>query len=143
MKSNLKKYANLSLLYFILAMVAGVFYREYTKALGFQGRTALAFVHGHFLVLGTLLMLIVLILAKVFNLDEEKKMKPFLILHSIGLPLMGACLFARGIVQVSGVVLSSGADHAISGIAGISHVLVFVAILMLLLSVKNAVSNNH
>lgn len=143
MTKNLKKYANLSLIYFILAMVAGVFYREYTKALDFQGRTALAFVHGHFLVLGTLLMLIVLILAKVINVDEEKKMKPFLVLHSIGLPLMGGCLFVRGIFQVKGTLLSSAADHAISGIAGVSHVLVFIALLMLLLSVKSAVTKTN
>ena len=32
---------NLSLLYFILAMVCGVFYREFTKINGYEGRTAL------------------------------------------------------------------------------------------------------
>ena len=54
----MRKMLNLSLLYFILAMVCGVFYREFTKINGYEGRTALAFAHVHFMVLGMALFLI-------------------------------------------------------------------------------------
>lgn len=43
----MKKYFNVSLCYAIAAMVAGVFYREFTKAMGFTGPTTLLRVHPH------------------------------------------------------------------------------------------------
>ena len=41
----MKRYMNASILYAILAMVGGVFYREFTKFYGFIDRTSLGFVH--------------------------------------------------------------------------------------------------
>ena len=38
----MKKYANSALIYAILAMVGGVFFREFTKFNGFEGATTLA-----------------------------------------------------------------------------------------------------
>ena len=37
----MKRYMNLALLYAVLAMARGVFYREFTKFNGFTARTAL------------------------------------------------------------------------------------------------------
>ena len=37
----MKKTVNLAFFYAIMAMVGGVFYREFTKYSGFEGRTAL------------------------------------------------------------------------------------------------------
>ena len=45
----MKKDANSALIYAILAMVGGVFFREFTKFNGFEGATTLAFVHTHYL----------------------------------------------------------------------------------------------
>ena len=36
----MKKLWNLSFTYFILGIASGVFYREYTKHMGFEGRTS-------------------------------------------------------------------------------------------------------
>lgn len=44
----MKKYFNLAIIYAILAMISGVFYREFTKFLDFEGTTTLAFTHIHF-----------------------------------------------------------------------------------------------
>ena len=48
----MKKLINTSFLYLILALAAGVFYREFTKFNSFTGKTTLAVVHTHLFVLG-------------------------------------------------------------------------------------------
>ncbi len=58
----MKRYVNSALLYALLAMVGGVFYREFTKFNGFTGRTALAFVHAHYFLLGMVVFLLLLLL---------------------------------------------------------------------------------
>ena len=37
----MKKILNISFIYFLLAMIGGVFYREFTKIIGFTGQTTL------------------------------------------------------------------------------------------------------
>ena len=58
----LKRYINTSLLYAILAMIGGVFYREFTKFNGFSGKTALGVVHTHYFMLGMVFFLLLLLL---------------------------------------------------------------------------------
>lgn len=94
----MRKMLNLSLLYFILAMVCGVFYREFTKINGYEGRTALAFAHVHFMVLGMTLFLILALFAKSGGLTEQRSFRIFLVLYNIGLPLMVVMLIIRGII---------------------------------------------
>ena len=139
----MKKLANLSIIYFILAMAGGVFYREFTKFNDFTGQTALSVVHTHLMVLGTIVFLIVLLMAKNFPLLEEKLFKPFMIIYNIALTLMAVTLLVRGVFQVRGTLLSTAVDASISGIAGITHVALFVSLLMLLLAIKNSVSKNN
>ena len=43
----MKRFMNTALLYAILAMVGGVFYREFTKFFGFTAKTTLSVVHVH------------------------------------------------------------------------------------------------
>ena len=134
----MRKMLNLSLLYFILAMVCGVFYREFTKINGYEGRTALAFAHVHFMVLGMALFLILALFAKSGGLTEQRSFRIFLVLYNIGLPLMVVMLIIRGIIQVLGIVPAKGADASISGIAGISHIVLAVALGFLFAALKGA-----
>ena len=48
----MKRYINTALVYAILAMIGGVFYREFTKFNGFTAKTTLAFLHTHYFMLG-------------------------------------------------------------------------------------------
>lgn len=50
-------------------------------------------------------------------------------------------LLVRGVTQVLGLSLSSGASAAISGIAGIGHILTGVGIVTLLVSLKKLAKN--
>ena len=58
----MKRYMNLALVYSILAMAGGVFYREFTKFCGFAGKTTLSVVHTHYFLLGMVFFLLLLLL---------------------------------------------------------------------------------
>lgn len=117
----MKKYFTLSFIYLILALIGGVFYREFTKAFEFTGKTTLSIVHVHFFVLGVVLFLIIAILNHLINLLQNKGFKVFLILYNISLPFIAVMFLTRGIIQVLDLSLSPAINSLISGIAGVSH----------------------
>lgn len=135
----MKRYSNAALLYAILAMVGGVFYREFTKFNGFTGRTSLGFVHTHYFLLGMVFFLLLLLLEKNFSFTGAKTGRILMVYH-IGLNLTTVMLVVRGVLQVLGTSLSSGMNAAISGIAGIGHILLGVSLVLLLVQVKGSVS---
>lgn len=137
---NLKRYMNASMLYAILAMVGGVFYREFTKFNSFTTKTSLGVVHTHYFLLGMVVFLLLLLLEKNFAFTGAKT-KRLLLTYHIGLNLTAVMLAVRGVTQVLGVTLSSSMSAAISGIAGTGHILLGVSLLLLLLQVKRSVSD--
>ena len=137
---NLKRYMNASMLYAILAMAGGVFYREFTKFNSFTAKTSLGVVHTHYFLLGMVVFLLLLLLEKNFAFTGAKT-KRLLLTYHIGLNLTAVMLVVRGVTQVLGVALSSSMSAAISGIAGIGHILLGVSSLLLLLQVKRSVSD--
>ena len=137
----MKKYLNYSLGYAIAAMVGGVFYREFTKWNGFTGVTALGKVHAHLFMLGMLVFLVVALFAAHNDLAEQKTFRVFMYLYNIGLPLTAVMLVVRGIPQVLHITLQAGADAAISGVAGIGHILIGTGLILLLISLKKTAKN--
>lgn len=135
----MKRYMNTALLYAILAMVGGVFYREFTKFNGFTAKTTLSVVHTHYFLLGMVLFLLLLVLEKSFSFTGPKTGRVLTVYH-IGLNLTAVILVVRGVVQVLGTTLSAGMNAAISGMAGIGHVLLGVSLVLLLLQIKRSVS---
>lgn len=132
----MRKTLNISFMYFILAMAGGVFYREITKFMGFTGRTVLADVHVHLLVLGMMLFLVLTLFCKTMDLAEEPKFKKFLILYNVGLPLMATMLIVRGVTQVLELEVSAAGNGMISGFAGIAHILLLIAFIFLFGALK-------
>lgn len=53
-----RHFATLAMVYAVIAMALGVFYREFTKFSGFAGRTSLSFLHTHYFALGMVFFLI-------------------------------------------------------------------------------------
>lgn len=135
----MKRYINSALLYAILAMAGGVFYREFTKFNGFAGKTALSVVHTHYFLLGMVFFLVLLLLEKSFSFTGAKTGRVLVVYH-VGLNLAAAMLVVRGVTQVLIPTLSSGMSAAISGIAGIGHILLGISMVLLLVQVKRAVS---
>ena len=76
-----------------------------------------------------------------FNLQKQKTFRVFLVTYNIGVPLSAVMLLVRGITQVLGLTLSSGASAAISGIAGIGHILTGVGLILLLVALKKTAKN--
>lgn len=127
----MKKLINTSFVYAILAMIGGVFYREFTKFNGFVGKTALSVVHTHLFMLGMVFFLLVLLLAKQYKeIIENKRFKLFYCTYNAGLLLATAMFIWRGILQVLGTNISSGLNASISGMAGIGHILLGVGIII-------------
>ncbi len=132
----MRKTLNISFIYFILAMAGGVFYREITKIMGFTGRTVLADVHVHLLMLGMMLFLVLSLFCKTMELAEEPKFKKFLILYNVGLPLMVIMLIVRGVTQVLELEVSAAGNGMISGFAGIAHIVLLIAFIFLFGALK-------
>ena len=133
----MKRYMNWAVLYAILAMVGGIFYREFTKFNGFTAKTTLGVVHTHYFLLGMVFFLLLLLLEKNLSFTGPKTGR-ILVLYHIGLNLTAVMFVVRGITQVLGIALSSGMNAAISGIAGIGHILLGISLLLILLQMKRS-----
>ena len=133
----MKKIWNASMLYLLLAMAGGVFYREFSKFHGYTGKTTLAYVHVHFLVLGMFLFLLTALFASQKpELLHNKLFQRFFALYNIALPFMVTTMLVRGPLQVLQTELTKASNAMISGFAGISHILMAVSLVMYLLALK-------
>lgn len=134
----MKRYMNTALLYAVLAMIGGIFYREFTKFNGYTAKTTLSVVHTHYFLLGMVFFLLLLVLEKNFSFTGAKTGRVLAVYHA-GLNLTAVMFVVRGITQVLGITLSSGMNAAISGIAGIGHIMLGISLVLLLLQIKRSV----
>ena len=135
----MKRYMNTALLYAVFAMAGGVFYREFTKFNGFTGKTTLSVVHTHYFLLGMVFFLLLLLLEKNFSFTGAKTGRVLAAYH-IGLTLTAVMFVVRGLTQVLAPALSRGMDAAISGMAGIGHILLGVSMVLLLVQIRRSVT---
>lgn len=124
-----KRYINYSIVYAVLVMVGGVFYREFTKMNGYTAWTTLSVVHTHYFILSMMFFLILGLVSMNINL----KINRAVLFYNIGLNLTAIMLVVRGIVQVLGFKVVS---TLISGIAGIGHIVLGVSLILILLDIK-------
>lgn len=131
----MKKLMNTAFIYAIIALVSGVFYREFTRISNYTGKTSLAVAHVHLLALGSLMFLILVLFEKEFKITKNKFFGKFYIIYNAGLVFMTGMFIWRGVDQVLG--LNGGA--MISGIAGLSHIIFTVGIIMMFIVLRNEV----
>lgn len=129
---TVKKNYYAALLYMIAGLAAGLFYREFTKANDFTGETQLSVAHTHLLALGMLVFLIVLALDRVFDLSSLRLFTLFFWFYNVGLVLTTAMMITHGILTVMGRDVSP----AISGIAGLGHILITLGLIHLFLVLR-------
>lgn len=136
----MKRHIKVALVYAVAAMVCGVFYREFTKAYEFTGVTALGKVHTHLFMLGMTVFLLFALFDAKLNLQKSKLYLPFMIIYNAGIGIASALMIARGVTQVVAADLVAGADGALSGIAGLGHILTAAGLVlffcMLLLALR-------
>ena len=130
----------MAIVYAVIAMVFGVFYRGFTKFSDFTGQTRLSVMHTHYFLLGMIFFLVLMLAEKVFAFSDRNAGR-FLIVYHVGLNVTGLGFLMRGLTQVWGTELSRGLDASISGIAGIGHILTGVSIILLLLKIRKCVSD--
>lgn len=133
----MRKAIRTSCFYFIYAMAAGVFYREFTKFSGFSGQTTLSVVHTHLLALGMLLWLMLGLTH--LPLNRQKLFKPFFVVYNAGLMLTSVMMIVRGTLRVLATPLSRGVTAMISGFAGIGHIALAIGLALLFVLLGKAV----
>ncbi|WP_088840823.1 DUF2871 domain-containing protein [Listeria sp. ILCC797] len=125
----MKKLLTTALIYCILGLTSGVYYREITKFNDFTGDTQLSVLHTHLLMLGMFTFIIVLLLEKNFHIMQSKKFNIFYYTYNAGLFLTVGLMTFHGTMTVIGK--ETGA--AVSGIAGLGHILLAVGLIALFL----------
>ncbi len=133
----MKKLINIAFIYAFFALASGVFFREFTKFYSFTGDTNLSLLHVHMLVLGTVIYLVLALFSINTDLLEVKKFKLFNILYNIGLVSMFIMIFTKGILEVMNVTMSKALTASISGISGLSHIILTMAFVLLFMIMKN------
>lgn len=139
MKKSKLLLINTAFTYALLAMVGGVFYREFTKFNAFTGNTTLGVVHTHLFLLGMVFFLVAALFQMNVDLMSHKNFKKFYIIYNLGITVMVIMLIVRGVTQVQGLELSRGLDAAISGIAGIGHILVGIGMIIYFMMLKKLI----
>lgn len=103
-----------------LGLASGLYWREFTKLNDYTGDTMLSTAHTHALALGTLVLLAVLALAKVFPI-AEKSAKLFVILWHTALGFTFGAMVVKGSLQVLELPIAESAMWP--GFAGLGHML--------------------
>ena len=103
----------------------GVFYREFTT---------LSVVHTHYLMLGMVLFLLLVVVKKNFHFVDNKVLK-YLLFYHIGLNLTVFLLTIRGVVQVLSLDVSSAV------LFGIGHLILGVSMNLVLFSFRNCIKD--
>lgn len=121
--------------YLGLGLASGLYYRELTRTMRFEGVTQLAVVHTHLLALGFLVSLVMLGLVKAFALDGPLLRRGLLAYHA-GMALTAGMMLVKGTFEV----LGSWTDRSMyTGIAGLGHILLTVALSLILVALRRVV----
>lgn len=128
----MKKYITLSIFYAVLAMAAGIFYREFTKFFHFTQCTTLSTVHVHLFALGMIFVLLIGLYRDKLDSKQNKLYTTSFLVYNVFLLFMALMLLIKGILQVNGssipmlLTIGSGISH--TGL-GISMILVLLSLL--------------
>lgn len=136
----MKKLFNSAFIYLLAALATGILWREVTKTLDISEPTALGTVHTHLFSLGFMMFLLFILLEKNFHVSEAPKYKWFYILYHIGVVLTAVFMLVRGmtsILVINGTMeMTNGLDSAISGMSGMGHIILSVALIIYMFLLK-------
>lgn len=135
----IKKSYNRAFIFAIVGIFAGAFYREFTKFLGYTGETSMSLVHTHFLALGCIMFILLALSFKAFDVEESKKLNNLLTGYSISVIGNAGVMFVRGLFEVKGWEITKAIDGSLSGIAGLSHILLTVTLIWILNIVRKSI----
>lgn len=133
-----KKYVDIAFIYGVLAMIGGVFYREYPKIAlkghdviwAFIGTNPLSKVHGHLFVLGMFFFLILALITARVNIEKDKNFNLFMLFYNLGLNITVIMMLIKGIKQLQLKELTKTVERTLSICAGLGHVMLGVGIIL-------------
>ncbi len=133
----MKRLFTASCCYLAAGLLAGLFYREFTKMNDFpEGEfTQLGVAHTHLLALGFMTTLIVLALEKVFSISRSPKLFSwFFWLYNAGVVITASMMIWHG----SLTVLGQESNAMISGIAGLGHIAITAGLIVFMVALSRA-----
>lgn len=133
----MKKIWNFAFGYLVAGLLAGLYFRELTKAEVFTGDTQLSVLHTHLLTLGVVFLLIVLAFEKLFHLSESRQFTWFFRTYNAGVIVTTGMLAVHGTMTVLG---TKDVSPAISGIAGLGHILLTVGFVLFFFAVRSRIA---
>lgn len=133
----MNKIFNAAAFYAVLGLLAGVFYREYTRTLGFAGETHLSTLHTHLLVLGLLFFLVLLALGATLRVYEHKQFNLFFWIYNAGVLWTTSMMAYKGIAEVQDPNFKL--SPMMSGLSGIGHILITVGLFLLFVVLKKQI----
>lgn len=126
-----------SITYLFMGLVAGVFYREFTKYFGFNLDNHLAKLHVHTLTLGFIIFIVMYLLLKDSSRETIQGYKKPFHIYNIGLITTLAAMTVYGIFDVVSKGTATINIAAISGISGIGHIILAVGLVWSALKIRN------
>ncbi|XVG96125.1 DUF2871 domain-containing protein [Eubacteriales bacterium KG127] len=118
--------------FLILGLIFGVFYREFTKLFAWTMPTTLSIVHVHLIILGFIVLLSLYFVIRDSNKSElPSKFNVAIKLYITGLLWMTSTFVIRGIYTITSEGYNIIPDAALSGIAGIGHIILGAAIVFI------------
>lgn len=115
-----------ALIYMIIGLASGLYYREFTHADDFHGYTQLAIVHTHLLTLGMMFFLILIPLEKLFGLTGSKLFGWFFWVYNLGLVWTATFMVIHGTRTVD----DAAGSPALDGISGAGHIILTAGIIL-------------
>ena len=127
----MKRLMNASIVYGVLGLMGGVFYREFTKLNGF---TTLSVVRTHYLMLEMVFFLLLVLFEKNFHFVDNKVLK-YLLFYYIGLNLTVVMLVVRGVLHVLSLEVLSVV------LSEIAHLILGISMVLVLILIRNCINN--
>lgn len=122
------------LIYTIIGLISGFYYRELTVAHHFTGDTQLKVLHTHLLMLGMFMNLVLLPFEKLFKLSSYYIFNWFFIIYNLGVLFTVGMMFMKGTYQVIGKTV----PESFAGYAGIGHTVLTAGFVLLFFLLRNA-----
>lgn len=131
-----------SYVFLVMGLIGGVFYREFTKFNTFTDGTVLSLLHLHAIAVGFLgLSVLWLTLRHTDETYITKRIELPFKLYAGGLYFMIVTFVVRGISQIVGKGYTPFPDAALSGVAGIAHLILGVGIVWSVIIMVETVSS--
>lgn len=131
-----------SFVFAAVGLASGLFFREWTKAFHFDGPTQLGLAHTHFLVLGFMVLFLAFLAEKSFRFAAAAPRVSawFFWTWIAGVTVTGGMMVVKGSLEVAGADVSSA---ALSGIAGLGHILLTAGFVLFFLALRTAVAGSR